>query len=372
MKYKKGILLLLTAALLWGCGGREEIVFVAEPSGEESGGTVENVNLNAGSFLSYEYITPTDVSPDQVVWVNVEPKRPQDRPLRVGFSQMEVNNDWRIYENASIFQEAEALGIELLYRDAESSLEKQNADILELIEAGVDYLIVAPRQYFGLEGAFEAAREAGVPVILIDRLAAGTVGVDYVTCIMTDHVEVGSRAAGILAEQFPEQEICVLEVSGTTGSSSASYLSEGFRKVAEERNWEIITVDGNFDRVDSLNVVQEALVTYGNDIDAVFAHIDDSAIGAIQAMRNVGLEPGTDTEAGEIPVVSMGGYKDALKAIIAGDMLATIECSPRFGPIVFYYINCLEDAQRIRSRIVMPGKTYDISNAGELIELEGY
>jgi ribose transport system substrate-binding protein len=68
----------------------------------------------------------------------------------------------------------------------------------------------------------------------------------------------------------------------------------------------------------------------------------------------------------------MGGYKDAMKAIIAGDMLATIECSPRFGPILFHFINRLEESERIRSRIVMPGKTYDITNAQYYITTEGY
>jgi ribose transport system substrate-binding protein len=285
---------------------------------------------------------------------------------------MEVNNDWRIYENNSIFQEADALGIEMIYRDAESSIEKQKQDILELIQSGVDYLVVAPRQFYGLEDAFAAAGAANTPVILIDRSANGVAGVDYVTCIMGDFIEVGKRAALILAQKFPDQKICVLEVSGTLGSSSAAYLSEGFRSVSEPLGWEIISVDGDFDRASSKEQLQEALISVGSEIDAVFTHIDDSAIAAIQAMRSAGLRPGVDIAEGEIPIVSMGGYKDAMKAIIAGDMLATIECSPRFGPILFHFIERLEENERIRSRIVMPGKTYDITNALSYIFTEGY
>jgi ribose transport system substrate-binding protein len=365
---------LFAALILGGCEKQTKMVWVQEADEQELevSTALGDVNVNARYFAVYEYIEPTDIKPEDVKWVGSEAKRPEGRPLRVGFSQMEVNNDWRIYENNSIFQEADALGIEIVYRDAESSIEKQKQDILDLIQSEVDYLVVAPRQFYGLEDAFAAAREANIPVILIDRSANGVAGMDYVTCIMGDFIEVGERAAQILAQKFPGQKICVFEVSGTIGSSSATYLSEGFRRIADPLGWEIITVDGDFDRASSKKQIQEALISDGNKIDAVFTHIDDSAIAAIQAMRSAGLRPGVNVLEGEIPIVSMGGYKDAMKAIIAGDMLATIECSPRFGPILFHFINRLEENERIRSRIVMPGKTYDITNVLGYISTEGY
>jgi len=369
------VLIVFIIALFAGCTSQESMTWIQEDNKDDPYAVSEalgDVNANARLFSVYEYIEPTDISPDDVKWVSVDAKKPVDRPLKVGFSQMEINNDWRVYENNSIFQEAKKLGIDLVYRDAESSIEKQNQDILDLIAEDVDYLIVAPREYYGLSDAFKAAREAKIPVILVDRVADGEAGKDYVTCIMGDFIEVGQRAAHILAEKFPDQRICVFEVTGTMGSSTSSYLSEGFHSVAEQLGWEIISVDGNFDRAGSIEPIEEVLISDRDKIDAVFTHIDDSAIAAIQAMRSVGLQPGSDIEAGEIPIVSMGGYKDGLKAIIAGDMMATIECSPRFGPILFNFIQRLEENERIRSRIVMPGKTYDITNAQTYIESEGY
>ncbi|NLT48651.1 MAG: substrate-binding domain-containing protein [Clostridiales bacterium] len=369
------IFILTIVLAVFGCGGKEAMIWMQSSENDihhEVSDAFRDVNANARLFAVYEYIEPTDIGPDQVKWVGINAKRPKERPLRVGFSQMEVNNDWRIYENNSIFQEAEDLGIDIIYRDAESSIEKQSQDILDLINEEVDYLIVAPRQYFGLEEAFDAAREAEIPIILIDRTANGEAGKDYVTCIMGDFIDVGRRAALLLAEQFPDEKICVFEVSGTMGSSTSSYLSEGFRSVAEPLGWEIISVDGDFDRAGSIEPIQEVLISDRDKIDAVFTHIDDSAIAAIQAMRSVGLTPGSQIEAGEIPIVSMGGYKDAMKAILSGEMLATIECSPRFGPIVFHFIQRLEESERIRSRIVMPGKTYDITNVQKYIITEGY
>ncbi|HVI41121.1 MAG TPA: ABC transporter substrate-binding protein, partial [Anaerovoracaceae bacterium] len=358
-----------------GCANQGSMTWIQEDAKDDTYEVSEalgDVNANARLFAVYEYIEPTDISPGAVKWVGVNAKKPVDRPLKVGFSQMEVNNDWRVYENNSVFQEARKQGIDLVYRDAESSIKKQNQDILDLIAENVDYLIVAPREYYGLEESFKAAREAKIPIILVDRIAAGEAGKDYVTCIMGDFVEVGKRAAYILADKFPNQKICVFEVMGTKGSSTSSYLSKGFHSVAESLGWEVISVDGNFDRAGSIDPIEDVLISDRDKIDAVFTHIDDSAIAAIQAMHSVGLKPGSDIEAGEIPIVSMGGYKDGLKAIIAGDMMATIECSPRFGPIVFNFIQRLEENERIRSRIVMPGKTYDITNAQTYIETEGY
>jgi len=377
---KSFILFTLLAVVMSGCSGKETIVFRQDNTGNvlnTTGGVYLpgfDVNNSADIDFVYtgEYIYPLDTDLSNIRLVSIIPKRPENRPLKVGFSQMEVNNAWRIYENASIFEEAKRLGVELVYRDAGSSIAKQNRDIIELIGEEVDYLIVAPREYYGLRDALKVARDAQVPVILVDRTTDGEPGVDYVTCIMGDFIEVGQRAARILADLFKNQEIIVFEVTGTTGSSVSRDLSKGFRNVSEPLGWNIISVDGNFDRAASVRPIEEVLQSDKERIQAVFTHVDDSAIAALQAMKAVGMRPGNDLEKGEVPIVSMCGYKDAMKAIIAGEMFATIECTPRFGPVVFNYIRKLEKGEAIPSRIVMPGKTYDATNAQQLIATEGY
>lgn len=374
------VVLIIFVLLITGCAENEPIIFQQDNTGnalikdEKIFQLGFNVNTDDDfiSVVTNEYLKPLNMNMDSIKWVSVTPKNPQGRPLKVGFSQMEVNNVWRIYENASIFEEARRQGIDIVYKDANSSIKKQNSDIIELINDGVDYLIIAPREYYGLRDALKAARDADIPVILIDRTADGEPGVDYVTCIMGDFFEVGQRAAKILAKKYNNQKIFVFEVSGTIGSSVSQDLSAGFRSVSDPLGWEIVTVDGNFDRAASVKPIESVLQTDKDKIQAVFAHVDDSAIAALQALKAVEMRPGTNIELGEIPIVSMCGYKDAMKAIIAGEMLATIGCSPKFGPIVFKYINALEDGQAIRSRIVMPGKTYDITNSKELIDTEGY
>lgn len=375
---KKIILMFFLLLLIFfGCDNNKLIVFMQVDTDNESYGTnyILDFNVNTGSENNYkadEYIEPLDIEPEDIKWVSVMPKNSINRPLKVGFSQMEVNNAWRIYENASIFQEAQKLGIEVIYKNAEGSIIKQKEHIFELIEEDVDYLLVAPREYYGLKDSFEAARKAEIPVILLDRIAEGEPGIDYVTCIMGDFIEIGRRAALILAEKFPGQKIYVFEVSGTIGASFSRDLSKGFRSIAEPLGWKIKTVDGDCDRAASVKPIEEVLQSDRDSIQAIFTHVDDSAIVALQAMKAMGMKPGINVDEGDIPIVSMCGYKDAMKAIIAKEMLATIECSPRFGPIVFKYIHLLEKGEAIKSRIVMPGKTYDITNSAELINKEGY
>lgn len=370
---------LVLLVLLAGCTRQMSDILVREETQPDnmSLGFVEE-GLHVNDSVSYEEIRANedldalDVEPEDVKMVKVKPKNPQDRPLKVGFSQMEVNNPWRVCENISLYEEANRLGVELLYKDAESSIEKQNKDIIELVDQGIDYLLVAPREVSGLQEGLGYAKAQHVPVILLDRITQGVPGEDYVTCIMGDFVEVGKRSATILHKKFGDQKIHVLEISGTMGASVSRDLSKGFREVAEPLGWEITTIDGNFDKADSAKPIEEILQQEYKKVQAIFCHVDDSALVAISSLKSIGLVPGTDIEKGEIPIVSMCGYRDALKAIIAGEMLASIECSPRFGPIAFYYIQKLERGEAIKSRIVMPGKTYDASNAMDLIDIDGY
>ena len=128
------------------------------------------------------------------------PASAEQAPLRVGFSQMETTNPWRIAETVSIRQSADARGIELVIRDANSDAQQQVRDCLELIALPVDYLILAPRLSFGYEAVFAAAAAADIPVVLVDRETAGKPGVDYASCITADFEWEGRTCAKILAE----------------------------------------------------------------------------------------------------------------------------------------------------------------------------
>ena len=119
--------------------------------------------------------------------------------IRVGFSQMDNNGAWRVVETEDMKAIAEGRGYELVYADAQSQTSKQLSDIEDLVAQGVDYLVIAPKETTGLERGLEGAKEAGIPVILIDRSHEGVPGEDYVTYIASDFVYQGYECGQALA-----------------------------------------------------------------------------------------------------------------------------------------------------------------------------
>lgn len=289
----------------------------------------------------------------------------KDGALKIGFSQMEVNNNWRIVENDSMETAITEAGFEYVYRDAQSSTEKQNRDIIDLVNEGVDFLVVAPYEATGMSTGLQAAADAGIPVILIDRSTDGP----HTTCIMGDFVDTGYKMAKRMREAFGDETINYVEITGTAGSSVALELTEGIEKfVAEDGNMnKVASADGNFGREESLAAMENIIQSYQGQFNAVFTHVDDAAVAAIQALNDAGLTPGSDPAADEIPISSMCGYKDAFDAMIAGDMLCSVECTARFGPVVVDIINRLQEGGEIDNRLVMPCQVYDVNNAKDLL-----
>jgi ribose transport system substrate-binding protein len=299
--------------------------------------------------------------------VSIEPIDTGGEPLKIGYSQMEVNNTWRIVMNDYMETAVKGAGWEYVYRDAQASIEKQNRDVEELIHEGCDFIVISPYEYEGLGPALKAAKEAGIPVILADREAAGVPGEDFVTAILGDFVDTGYKAGEALRAHFGDEHINVVEITGTAGSSVARDLSQGFKMwMEDDGNVDLVTsADGNFGRAESLTAMQNIIQAYGGEFNAVFTHVDDGSLAAIQALKEAGYTPGPDFANGEIAISSMCGYQEAFDAILAGEQTATMECTARFGPAVVDIINRLQEGGEIATRLVMPTMTYDISNAAE-------
>lgn len=288
----------------------------------------------------------------------------EKKVLKVGFSQMENNNPWRIAETNSIKEEAAKLGIELVYTDAQGQTSKQVNDVEDIIAQGVDYILLAPREFDGLAPALLSAKEAGIPVILIDRAAAGEAGVDYVTLIASNFIEEGNRAGEWLVDQT-NGKANIVELTGTTGSSVAKDRQDGFMEIIEKNpDMQIIASQtGDFARANGQKVMENIIQAKGSEITAVYAHNDEMAIGAIQALKAAGMTPGED-----VIVISIDGSKDALKAIIAGEMGATVECNPKFGPKAFDVIAELEAGKEVATMIINPDEFFDIDNAEKFLD----
>jgi galactofuranose transport system substrate-binding protein len=283
--------------------------------------------------------------------------------IRVGFSQGENNNPWRIAETNSIKEEAVKRGFELIYTDAQGSSEKQLSDVKEILSQDVDYLILAPRQYNELGPALKMAKKKKVPVILVDREAEGVPGEDYLTFIGTDFLWEGEQAAKWLIEQT-NGKADIVEITATTNSTAAKLRAEGFRKVIQQYPGMRIVASqsGESSRATGQKVMEQMIQTTASKFTAIFSHADESTIGAIQALKAAGIKPSETT------IVSVDGEKDALKAIIAGELGATVECSPFLGPKAFKVITDHLNGKEIPTRIIHPGRFFTKDNAAAHID----
>jgi galactofuranose transport system substrate-binding protein len=313
---------------------------------------------NVGPEGQQDWQVPSDAD-----YCDVQPPNVSFGSATFGFAQTENNNPWRIAQTESMRNAAEENGVEIVITDAQSNTPKQVSDIQDMIAQGVDVLFIPPREEQGLEPALQSAREAGVPVFLVDREANAEICEDYISFMGSNFVEQGERAAEWLVEAT-NGKAKVAELQGTVGASVTADRGEGFKSVIDENSgMEIVaSQSGNFNRAEGQNVMEQILG--GNpDLDAVYAHNDEMAIGAIQALKDAGRKPGED-----VTVVSVDGTRDALQAIIDGDLGATVETNPRFGPLAFDTAERFLSGEQIPTKITVQDRLFDKSNAAQFID----
>ena len=283
--------------------------------------------------------------------------------MTVGFSQMESDNPWRIAETKSLRDEAAKRGVNLVVTDAQGQTAKQVSDVEDLIARRVDVILLAPREFEGLVPALQAAAAAKIPVILVDRAANGTPGTDYVTLLASNFIDQGQRAAEWLATAT-NGTAQIVELSGTPGSSVAADRAKGFRDgLATHVGMKILASQtGNFSRAQGEKVMQNLAQSLGTKVTAVYAHNDEMALGAIQALKAAGRKPGVD-----VIVVSVDGQKAALEAIIAGELGATVESNPRFGPLAFETIDKFRRKEPVPTKILLTDRLFDKANAAQFV-----
>jgi ABC-type sugar transport system substrate-binding protein len=252
------------------------------------------------------------------------------KDLIVGYAQLGAESEWRSANTTSVKEAAQELGVELRFSDAQQKQENQIKAIRSLIAQKVDVIGVAPLVETGWDDVFKEAKDAGIPIILVDRRAAVSPDL-YVTFIGSNFLEEGRKAARIMA-QLTEGKANIVELQGTRGSAPANDRFSGFREVLKNYpDMKILdTEDGNFTVAKGKEVMQAFLKAHGKGITAVFAHNDDMALGAIQAIEEYGLKPGVD-----IQIVSVDAAKGAFEAMMAGKLNATVECNPLLGPQFF-------------------------------------
>ncbi|WP_425101152.1 galactofuranose ABC transporter, galactofuranose-binding protein YtfQ [Tropicibacter sp. S64] len=250
--------------------------------------------------------------------------------MTIGFSQIGSESGWRAAETTVTKQEAAARGIDLKFADAQQKQENQIKAIRSFIAQGVDAILVAPVVATGWDEVLEEAKDAEIPVVLLDR----TVDADkalYLTAVTSDLVHEGNVAGQWLVDEMAGADCRIVELQGTTGSSPAIDRKTGFEQaIADHPNLQIVrSQTGDFTRSQGKVVMESFLKAEGGEnICALYAHNDDMAVGAIQAIKEAGLKPGED-----IKIVAIDAVPDAHLAIANGEMNATIELTPNMaGP----------------------------------------
>jgi ribose transport system substrate-binding protein len=289
--------------------------------------------------------------------------RKDDGQYTVGFAQMESDNPWRLAQTASLKDEAAKRGYRLVVTDAQGQTAKQVSDVEDLIARRVKVILLAPREYQGLVPALQAAKQAKIPVILLDREAAGKAGEDYVTFLGSNFVEQGQRAADWLA-RTSNGTATIVELTGTPGSSVAIDRAKGFREeIAKHPGMRIVaTQTGDFSRAKGQQVMQNIAQSLGRGFTAVYAHNDEMALGAIEALKAAGRKPGQD-----VLVVSVDGERAALEAIQRGELGATVESNPRFGPIAFETVEQVRRGEAVPPKRLITDRFFDRSNAAQFV-----
>jgi ABC-type sugar transport system substrate-binding protein len=292
-------------------------------------------------------------------------KMQRGEKIVVGFSQMENDGPWRIAETSSMRDEGakRASKYQLLITDAQGQTSKQVSDVEDLIARGVDVLFLAPREEQGFESALQAAREKNIPVFLIDREVNGKAGEDFVTFIGSNFVDEGRRAGEWLVKQT-NGKAGIVELLGTSGASVARDRHDGFAAALQGHpDMKILTSqNANFTRAQGQSVMENIIQAQGKNIAAVYAHNDEMALGAVQALKAAGMQPGKD-----VIVLSVDGERAALEAIARGEMNATVECNPRFGPIAFDTLEKYLAGQQLPAKIINEDRFFDSTNAAQSV-----
>ena len=283
-----------------------------------------------------------------------------DKKVVVGFSQIGAESGWRSANTDSIKSEAAKRGIDLKFADAQQKQENQIKALRSFIAQGVDVIAFSPVVETGWEPVMKEIKKAGIPVILSDRAVKVTDPSLYVTFIGSDFIEEGRRAGNWLAKATGGKAV-IAELVGTPGSAPAIDRKKGFEEaISKFPGMKIVkSQSGDFTRAKGKEVMESFLKSPdAKEITALFAHNDDMALGAIQALEEAGVKPGQDMK-----IVSIDGVKGAFEAMAAGKLNCTVECNPLIGPQLFDAVNAVLAGKTLPKRTAVEEGVYEQSQA---------
>ena len=258
-----------------------------------------------------------------------------DDVITVGFSQVGAESDWRTANSQSMKDTfSKENGYDLIFDDAQQKQENQITAIRNFIQQEVDYILLAPVTETGWDTALQEAKDADIPVIIVDRMVDVSDDSLYTTWIGTDALCEGRKAAEWLngfaeAKGIAASDIHIADIQGTIGSTAQIGRTKGLEEGVDKYGWDLVAQQtGEFTQAKGQEVMESMLKQYDN-INVVYCENDNEAFGAIDALKAAGKTPGKD-----VTIISFDAIKAALKKVQSGEINAEFECNPLHGPRV--------------------------------------
>jgi simple sugar transport system substrate-binding protein len=297
-------------------------------------------------------------------------REPKDERIVLGFSQIGAESEWRTANTESIKSAAATMNIDLRFADAQQKQENQIKAIRTFIAQKVDVIAFSPVVETGWDTVLQEAKAAGIPVILTDRAVSSDPSL-YIGFLGSDFVEEGRKAGRWVSEtlRYATTDMNIVELQGTVGSAPANDRKKGFEEaIAANPHLKIIrSQSGDFTRAKGKETMEAILKSESRKIHVLYAHNDDMAIGAIQAIEEAGFKPGKD-----VFIVSIDAVKGAFEAMIAGKLNATIECNPLLGPQLMTSVAEVVAGRPIPKRIVVEETMFTMDTAKQYIQTRKY
>ena len=267
----------------------------------------------------------------------------------IGFSQLGAESDWRSANTESMKSTFTAEnGYEMIFEDGQQKQSNQITAIRMFIQQEVDYIVLAPVTEKGWDTVLQEAKDAGIPVIIVDRMVDVS-DENLFTCWVGSNFELEGKKATEWLNQYIKQEgispedIHIVNIQGTLGASAQIGRTKGLADAARAHGWDLLAeVNGDFTQAKGREVMKSLLTLYHN-INVVYCENDNEAFGAIEAIEAAGGKVGSDLKNGEIMVISFDGVKEKAMSYVLEDKISCIaECNPLHGPRVKAIIDLLE------------------------------
>ncbi|MFE4727092.1 ABC transporter substrate-binding protein [Microbacterium sp. NPDC056736] len=292
-----------------------------------------------------------------------------DEVITVGFAQTGSESGWRSANTESMKEAFSAdNGFELVFNAADNDTAAQIAAVRDFINQGVDAIVIAPIVEDGWDDVLQEAADAGIPVVLEDRTVSAPDDL-YASWVGLDFKKEGVMAGEWAAETFGDTPTKMVVLEGTTGSAPANDRAAGFDEAVEGTAIEKIdSQTGDFTRDGGKTVMEGFLQKYGADgIDLVYAHNDDMALGAIEAIEAAGAEPGVD-----IQIVSIDAVKDGMQALVDGKINFIVECNPLLGDLAAGLVKDVLAGEEVEKEVYVEDQTFTQEQAAEVIDSRPY